>query len=121
MSGSIDITDLVEKARSTFVEWAVLYVYGLEAAIPGMEWIALPIVKQIDQEIIRLILDSISKSEVMQSFFLATAVRKATQADDFVKAVNHLNSLPEDVNDEEYNQAERDRMASFRDFVSFTA
>ena len=121
MSDTIDITDLVEKTRSTFVDWAVLYVYGLEIAIPGMEWVAVPVIKDIDQEIIRLVLNGLSNSAVMQSFFLATVVRKATQADDFVAAVVFKQNLPDNVTDEEYDLAERKQMDAFRDFVAVTA
>ncbi len=113
MSTEIDVTDIVEKARSTFVEWAVLYIFGLEVAIPGMEWVALPIVSTIDKEIIRLILTELSKSAVMGAFFLNTAIRKASEAADYVSAVDAKNSLPDDVSDEDYEKAERDEMAAF--------
>lgn len=117
---TIDITDLVEKTRSAFVDWAVLYVFGLEIAIPGLEWVAMPVIKDIDQAIIRLILDGLSKSAVMQSFFLNTALRKATQAGDFVKTSDDLFKLPEDVSDDVYEKYEAARMQAFRNFVVLT-
>lgn len=122
MSDSVDITDLVEKTRATFVEWAVGYVYGLELGIPDMQWISLPVIKDVDQEIIRLVVDALSKSFVMQAFFLNTAIRKATQADDFVQAVETLDRLAsQGVDDEVYNAAERAKMAAFANFVSVAA
>lgn len=111
---------MVEKSRQTFVEWGVLYLYGLEVAIPGMEWVALPIISTIDKAIIRAVLDSISKSMVMGAFFLNTAVRKASEAQDYVDAVNAKNSLPEDVSDEEYEKFERAEMAAFVAFATVT-
>lgn len=99
------------------MDWAVLYVYGLETAIPGMSWVAIPIISDVDQEIIRLVVDALSKSEVMMAFFMNTVLRKATQSDEFVKAVELRNSLPEGVSDEEYKKAEAAQMDAFRNFV----
>lgn len=120
MSDTIDITDLVEKTRSTFVDWAVLYVYGLEIAIPGMEWVALPILREIDQAIIRAVIDALSKSVVMMSFFMNTAIRKASQAKDYVDAVNAKNNLPPTASAEEYKKAEQNEIVLFRNFVMVT-
>ncbi len=116
-SGTIDITDLVEKTRSSFVSWAVLYLYGLETAIPGMEWVALPILKDIDQEILKTLLDMLSKSAVMLAFFTNTAIRKASQAKDFTDAVHAKDSLPPTATQEEYARAEQAQMVAFRNFV----
>lgn len=115
---AIDITDLVEKTRSTFVDWATLYLFGLEVAVPGLEWVGLPIIQDIDKEIIREILNALSKAAVMQAFFMNTALRKASEAQDFVEAVDLIFSLPEDVSDDVYAKAEAAQMAAFRDFVS---
>lgn len=114
----IDITDLVEKTRSTFVDWGVLVIFGEEVQIPGLEWVALPIIKDVDQEIIRLVLDAISKQAVMQGFFFNTALRKASQAGDFVDSVNAINALPDNVSDEDYDKLEKVRMDNFRNFVT---
>src|SRR5882672_10033689 len=114
MSGSVDITDLVDKTKSTFIDWAVLYIYGEELTIPGLgEFVALPIIKDIDQQIVRTIVTILADAVEMQGFFLNTAIRKATQASEFVAAVNLKNALPEDVSDEEYKKAEQNQMALF--------
>lgn len=117
---TIDITDLVSKTRSTFVEWAVMYAYGQLILVPGLTWMALPVVKSIVQWFIQIVVNDISNAAVMEGFFLNTAIRKATQADDFVQAVNAKNNLPKDASDDEYNQAERVQMDSFRNFVAVT-
>jgi hypothetical protein len=119
-SDTIDITDLIEKTRSAFVDWAVLYLYGLEIAVPGLQWVALPIIKDLNLAIIRAIVDALSKAPVMQGFFLNTALRKATQATGFIEATNHLADLPENVDDETYTKAEAARMDAFRNFVVLT-
>lgn len=119
-SDTIDITDLVEKTRSSFVDWAVAYLFGLEVAIPGMEWVALPIVSQIDQEVIRIVIDALSKSAEMLAFFTNTVMRKATQSQDFIDAVNYKDSLPANASDEEYAKAEASQMDAFRNFVALT-
>lgn len=117
---AIDITDLVEKTRSSFVDWAVLYVYGIEVAIPGMEWVGLPIVKDIDQEVLRLIIDGLSKSLVMGAFFMNTVMKKATDADDFIAAVAAIQNLPKDVSDEDFKKYRLAQMDAFRNFVALT-
>lgn len=120
-SNVIDITDLVEKTRSTFVDWAVLYIFGLEVAVPGLEWVSLPVIKEVDQEIIKLILDALTKSAVMGAFFLNTAIRKASQAQDFVDAVNAIEKLPKDVSQDDFEKARRRQMSAFANFVVLTA
>lgn len=114
---TIDITNTVESLRSVFVDWAVGYVYGTELALPGMEWVSLPIISDIDKELIRLVLDSVSKSTVMQGFFLNTALRKSSQAQDFVNAVTARTSLPPTTSEADYAKAEQAQMAAFRSFV----
>jgi hypothetical protein len=115
---TVDITDLVEKTRSAFVDWAVAYVYGVEVAIPELgPIIELPVIKEADQEIIRLVVDSLSKSAIMLAFFTNTVLRKATQADDFVKAVNAKFNLPGDASNDDIQKAEAAQMVAFRNFV----
>ncbi len=116
-TGTIDITNLVEQMRQSFVSWAVLYLFGLEASIPGMEWVALPVLSTIDKEILQVILDALSKSGIMMAFFLNTAVKKASQAKDFTDAANALDGLPPTATDEEYENAERNKILAFRNFV----
>ena len=116
-TGTIDITDTVEKLRQAWVDWGVAYVFGLEVAIPGWEWVALPIIADIDKAIIRAVLDSLSKSAEMGIFFLNTAIRKASQAKDFTDAVKAKNDLPTTATDEEYKKAEAAQMLAFRNFV----
>lgn len=96
------------------------YIFAQEIAVPGLEWVALPIIADVDKAIIRMVLDALSKSIVMQAFFLNTAIRKAAQAQDFVDSVNNLNSLPADTSQEDYKNAEIARSIAFRNFVAVT-
>lgn len=116
----IDLTDLVEKTRSAFVDWAVAFIFAEEIAIPGMEWVALPVISDIDKAIIRAVVDALSKAVVMQAFFLNTAIRKAAQAQDFVDAANALENLAKDVSSDAYKAAENARALAFRSFVMVT-
>ncbi len=113
----IDVTDLVENMRSAFVDYGVAYVFGLEVAIPGMEWVSLPIISTVDKEVIREILNLVSKATIMQAFFLNTALRKASQAGDLIAAVKTKLSLPQGASDADYEKAERAQMLAFRNFV----
>lgn len=116
-NGTIDITNLVDSLQKSFVDWAVAYVYGLEIAIPGLEWTALPVISALDRALIRAIIDLLATSTVMQAFFVNTAIRKASQAADYVDAVTLKNSLPPTASEIEVQNAEKKAMAAFRNFV----
>lgn len=116
-TGTIDITGVVTNLQSTFVTWAVAYIYGLEIAVPGLTWVALPIVSQLDQAALKAILNMLSQSVLMEAFFLNTAIRKASQAQDYVDAVTAKTSLPPTASQDEYAKAEAAECAAFRNFV----
>lgn len=118
--GVVDITDLVENLRSSFVTWGVAYVYGLEIATPGLEWVALPIISTLDKAAVKEILTFITKAAVMEAFFLNTAIRKASQADDYVTAMTAKNSLPPTASQEEYAKFEQAEISAFKSFVTLT-
>ncbi len=88
--GVIDVTNLVAALQSGFVDWATAYIFGLEIATPGLQWVALPIISNLDQYALRKILTLLSQSVVLQAFFLATALRKASQAQDYQDAVTNF-------------------------------
>lgn len=119
-SDTIDITDLVEQTRSTFVDWGVDYIFALEISAPGMAWLALPVIKDINLYVLRKLLDALTKSAVMQAFFMNTVMRKATQSKDFTDAIEAINKLPGNVTDEEYAKYEAAKLVAFRHFVSLT-
>lgn len=110
----------MEKARSTFVEWGVTYLFGLELSTPGLSWLALPVISNIDKEVLRLVLTKLSESVVMEAFLMNTALRKASEAKDYIDAVNLKNSLPEDISDQEYEKYEKFEMDAFVAFASIS-
>lgn len=114
---TIDITNVVESLRKSFVEWGVAYVFGLQVALPGMGWLALPIISDLDRAIIRAILNALSLSAVMEAFFLSTAIRKASQAQDYISAVDSKNALPPTATNKEIKDAEEKEMVAFRHLV----
>jgi hypothetical protein len=118
---SIDITDLVEKARSTFVDWGVGFLLTEALAVPGLQWLAWPVISDVVKMVLRAILNRLSASVVMQAFFLNTAMRKAAQAKDYLEAVRLKQALPDDVDDEDYERAERAEIKAFAEFVTLTA
>jgi len=119
-TGTVDITDVVAKMQQSFVSWGTAYVYGLEIATPGLEWVALPVISELDKEAVKEILTLLSKSAEMQSFFMNTAIRKASQAQDFVGTIDAKNKLPPTATQKEFEDAERVQMAAFRNFVLVT-
>lgn len=88
--------------------------------MPGLEWVALPVISELDKTAIQAILDLISKSVIMEAFFINTTIRKASQAQDYVSAVDAKNSLPPTATKDEYEAAEKAEMSAFRNFVLIT-
>lgn len=120
-NGVVDITETVEELRQAWVTWAIRYIDGLEAAAPNLMWLNAPIVDQIEHEILKMILDAISKSVEMQAFFLNTAIRKASQAKDFTAAVREIREKQQTMTEDEFEKAEQRKMAAFRSFVAVTS
>lgn len=116
----IDITDLVEKARSTFVLWGVDFLFATVVAQPGFQWVAFPFFAYIFKQVLTYLLNTLSNSAVMEAFFFNTALRKASQAGDYVNSVNAKNSLPVDVSDADYEKAEAVEIIDFTNFVCLT-
>lgn len=120
-TGTIDVTNVVEALRVGFVDWATAFVMGEELLIPQLAWLATtPIVSSIDRAVIHGIIDMLSKHAVMQAFFVNSAIKNASQADDFVSAVEKRQALPDTATDQEVNDAEAAQMLAFRNFVLLT-
>lgn len=115
--GTIDITELAASMQSTFVAWAVEFAFNTAYTTPGLQWMGLPLVNQIIKSIIRWVAETISKSAMMQAFYINTAIRKSSQASDYVLAVHRKISLPPTASDEEYERAERAEIVAFNNFV----
>lgn len=96
------------------------YLIGLALAIPGLGPFVYWLIKTFAGTVLDWILNALTKWEVMQAFFLNTAIRKASQAQDYVDMVNKKNSLPENATDAEYEKAEAAEIAAFTAFVSVT-
>lgn len=116
-AGVIDITNMVSNMQSTFISMAEAYVLAAILAVPGLGWLMAPILKYLLGGALTWIITKIATWSVMQAFFLNTAIRKASQAQDYTDAVAAKNSLPKDVSDADYEKAEQTEMAAFRDFV----
>lgn len=114
---SIDITDLVEKVRSSFVTWGTKFIITAASEVPWLSWLGLPIIKPLFEFMLTKILEALSVGIEMQAFFTNTAIKKASQAKDFVNAVEVKNSLPPIATKDEYEKAELNQMAAFRSFV----
>lgn len=118
MDKVVDITDLVEKMRDAFVDYASAAAYVAALAIPGLGPIlAMPFVNYIAKQTIRGVVFLVSQLPMMAAFFLNTAIRKTSQAKDFIVSVHELENLPEDVSDEVYLQAEEKKASNFYNFV----
>lgn len=119
--GVVDITETVEELRQAWVTWSIRYINGLEAATPELMWLNGSLTNSVEEAILKVILDAISKAVEMQAFFLNTAIRKASQAKDFTKVVREIREKQENMTEEEFEKAEQRKMDAFRNFVSVTA
>lgn len=116
-TGTIDITDLVEKIRQSWVTWGVAEVSAAVLGIPGIGGFLIFIFNWFGKPLVELVFNFISKRGVMLAFFLNTAVRKASQAKDFTDAVHAKNSLPDSATKEEFANAENHEIIQFINFA----
>lgn len=117
---TIDITEVVEQMRSTFVLAAKAYIMGLLLAIPGVGPFAVWFIKVFGGAFINWLLNTLSNWGVMQAFFLNTAMRKASQAIGYTDKVKAKNNLPPTATDEEYEKAELEEIQAFNNLVLVT-
>lgn len=118
--GTIDLTDLVEKIKDTWIRWATKLIIASVTASPYFVWLKLPIISTLFEMFISLIVTRIASSAEMVAFFFNTSLRKASQADTYVKAAEALAALPKDVTDDEYERFELAEMSAFSNFVRIT-
>lgn len=118
--GTIDITNLVETMKATFVTAGKDYLMGLVLAIPGIGSIASWFIKVLFGDAITWLLNQLTGWAVLEAFFINTAIRKASQAGDYVAAVAAKNNLPPTASDDDYEKMERAEMVAFSDFVRIT-
>lgn len=116
-SGVIDITNLAESMRETFVTWATGFVIAQAVATPGFQWLAFPVIDIFFKAVVTWILNVLTLSAVMGSFFLNTSLRKSSQAQDYLAALTAKNNLPPTASDDEYEKAEQAEIAAFNSFV----
>lgn len=120
-NGEVDITAAVNAIQSAFVTYGSKAIIAAELAYPPTSFLASwPVLDIINQKAIEGILNLLSKDAVMLAFFANTAVKKASQAQDFINAVNAKNNLPPNVSEEEYAKAEQAQMDAFKSFVVLT-
>jgi len=120
-TGTIDITNTVESLKSSFITYATKIIMGAEATVPELAWmVTTPIVSSLDEFAIKEVVTVLANSVIMLAFFENTAIRKASQAEDFVAIVTAKNSLPSTASQEDFDNAEKNQMVAFRNFVMVT-
>jgi len=117
-SGVVDITELTQMIKSAWISANVTALVAAIGAVPGLGWLTVtPFFSNAITWLVEWAISKMADFVYNQAFFLATSIRKAGQAQDFISAVHKLNSLPEDISDEEYEKYERIRMAEFNNLV----
>lgn len=118
--GTIDLTNLVDKMKATFILAGKQFIIAEALAIPGLGPFAVWVIKNILDSAIEWALTKLSNWPYMQAFFWNTAIRKASQADDYIDKINYRESLPTIASDDEYEKAERAELEAFDRFVRVT-
>lgn len=118
--GVIDVTDLSESMKDAWATWAREFILSGIATVPGLFFLRWPVIAQLFDFFLVRLLDYLAGGAVMQAFFLNTALRKSSQAQDFIRAVHSKKALPPSATDEEYKNAEKNEMEAFRNFVRVT-
>lgn len=118
-TGTVDITDLVAKMKSTWISWATKTICTASKALPG-GWgvfFSFPLVARLTDFVVGKAVTVLANAMEMGGFFMNTAIRKASQAKDFVEAVDAKDALPTTASEDEYEAAEKRQMLAFRNFV----
>lgn len=116
----IDITNLVSTMQATWIKWATKTIDTAVASNPSTSWLRWPVIGYLFNLIVELILTKLSNQAEMLAFFGDTAVRKASQAVDYINATAALKALPETISEADYAKAEQAEITSFRSFVTLT-
>lgn len=120
-TGTIDITNLVNSLQADFDSYGSDFLFTELCAIPyAGVFFALPIVSTLAKVAIKWAVTKLAGSVVLAAFFLNTAVRKASQAQDYISAVTTTQSLPTTATQQEVANAEAAQMLAFRNFVMVT-
>lgn len=117
---TIDITDLSETLRASWVDWAVNTLFDAAIGYPYLSWLAFPVVAPLFKALLHWGASTVSKEIIQVSFFLNTAIRKASQAADYVDLVSKKNNLPQTASMAEYEECEKAEMAAFARVVRVT-
>lgn len=115
--GTIDITKMVTDGRACFVQLGTAFLLESVSKIPFLAWLNLPVIKQAFDASLRFFLTLLSEWVVLQAFILNTIYRKHAQAHDYISAIDALYNLPKTASKKEFEDAEKKRMAAFRNFV----
>lgn len=118
--GTVDITDLVERAREAFVTAGADFIYSAVVVLPGFTWLTWPIISPIFKTIIKKLLEVLSTWGLLQMFIMNTILKKPAQAKDWIDALNKKLALPKDVSEADYEKAEQMQIEAFNNFVVFT-
>jgi len=118
--GDIDITDLVNAIASAAVKVEVDLLFQASTSLWFTAWLKLPVISDIYKTLLTWLFTWISTQEVNLAFYENTAIRKASQGNDFMNAHNFLKALPPNVTEEAYAKAEQAEIAAFNSFVRAT-
>lgn len=112
---TIDLTDLAEKMKESFVLSGHDFLLNLVLA-SGIGAVGAWFVKVLLSPFIKWVLEKLSEWALMQAFFINTAIRKSSQADDYINAINQRKNLT-NASDKEYQRAEENEIEAFNRFV----
>ncbi len=116
-NGTIDITDLVNAMGDSFDRYALNIAFTNLAASPYFFWVSLPVFSSLTKALLDIAIGKLSKSGIMQTFFLNTAIKKPSQAKDYVQIVQKRKAAK---SKDELERLEKDEMQYFSNLVRIT-
>lgn len=119
-TGTIDLTELTQKALQSFITWGDGFAYADLVALPMFSWLAFPGISVFARFAINWVVSKIANTLMLQAFIANTVIRKAAQASDYIAAYDAKEALPITASDAEYAAAEAAEMLEFKNFVTVT-
>ncbi len=115
---TIDADSFVNKALA-------VWTAGVSATIESWLFVVfpflnVPIVRNAIKWAIEWFVRKYSNKAEKAAFFANTKIRAADQAKDFESKFDAVDALPEDVSNEDWEKAEREKLAAFDQLMSWT-
>lgn len=114
---TIDIEDFANRVKKDLVSFFTALIWAnVTIAVP---WLNIPVIRDIVKSLIEAIVLFLATTGGLAAFIINTKVFTTDQAKDYTQAISDLMSLPDDVSDEEWDQAEQKANHAFAQLINY--